>query len=276
MTYAEFEAKWIGKRVDVDGVYGYQCVDLVKAYIRDCYGIPNGAYGNAIDYWTRTAGVILTKFDKVSGSNAKRGDIVIMNGLTGNPYGHIGIATGAANGTSVEILEQNGSTGGGSGTGADAIRKRYISRSRVAGLLRPKELEMPIPDQDNYYWRYGQKLARQVRGRELSRDEFRKHLVGKADLTAVEILSDDPEADRALHAQDIGVIAVRDNWERQIYDLKAKTDELGKAVTLKDNEIKKLQAELAVQSSDTQLLNGFGEWLKKLIVRLGLSNKGDS
>jgi hypothetical protein len=31
-----------------------------------------------------------------------------------------------------------------------------------------------------------------------------------------------------------------------------------------------LKAQLAIQSDDTQLLNGFGTWLQKLIVRLGL------
>lgn len=95
---------------------------------------------------------------------------------------------------------------------------RYLGWSEtLSGVqLVTKEEDMTIPDADNYYWRYGQKLARQVRGRELSRDEFRAALVGKTDLNAVEILSDDSEADTMLHAQDVGVIAVQDNWEGQI------------------------------------------------------------
>lgn len=76
-----------------------------------------------------------------------------------------------------------------------------------------------IPDADNYYWRYGQKLAERLRGRQLSREEFRQHLVGKSDLTAIEILSDDPEADKAQDAQNLGFIAIRDNWEGQIKTL---------------------------------------------------------
>lgn len=138
MTYQEFENRWLGKRVDYDGVFGYQCVDLIKQYLRSRFGLRPGSWGNAIDYWRYTNPAILKKFDKVSSTNAKRGDIVILKGLSGNPYGHIGIATGRNTTTTVEILEQNGSTGGGSGTGKDAIRKRAVLKSRIAGLLRPK------------------------------------------------------------------------------------------------------------------------------------------
>lgn len=144
MTYREFEtyALRLG-RVDFDKVFGYQCVDLVKLYMYKRYKVPNGAYGNAIDYWYRTSNVVLQKFKKVAGSNAKAGDIVIFETnvtpmVKGMQPGHIGVATGGLTSTSVEILEQNGSSGGGTGTGGDAIRKRYKPRYRVAGLLRPR------------------------------------------------------------------------------------------------------------------------------------------
>ena len=133
-----FKNFWLGKVVDYDRVYGYQCVDLIKQYLNQNFGLAPGAWGNAIDYWTNTNGSILTKFDKVAGSDARTGDIVVFKGLAGNPYGHIGIATQNADGTNVTVLEQNGSTGNGAGKGGDAIRTRAIARSRVAGLLRPK------------------------------------------------------------------------------------------------------------------------------------------
>ncbi len=141
MTYNEFANKWIGKRVDTDGFpsYGkFQCVDLVKQYMSECYGVPYGAYGNAINYWTNTHPNILAKFNKVTGSAGQIGDIVVLKGLDGNPYGHIGMCTGGVSASSIEILEQNGSTGTGSGLAGNAIRKRYVPRYRVAGLLRPK------------------------------------------------------------------------------------------------------------------------------------------
>lgn len=141
MSYINFKNEWTGRRVDYDHVYAYQCVDLILQYIKQEYGIASGVWGNAIDYWTRPSAPLLTKFDLVSGSDARQGDIVVLYGLSGNPYGHIGICE-STSATTVKLLEQNGA-GSGTGTGKDAIGVyRDIPRSRVAGLLRPKA---PVP-----------------------------------------------------------------------------------------------------------------------------------
>jgi hypothetical protein len=140
MTYTQFKNKWLGKRVDYDHVYSYQCVDLIKQYLSERFGIKAGSWGNAIDYWYHTNAAILKKFDKLSTSKARQGDIVIFKGINGNPYGHIGVCDANVGTLSVNVntLEQNGSTGNGSGTGGDAIRVRGIPRWRVVGVLRPK------------------------------------------------------------------------------------------------------------------------------------------
>lgn len=140
MNFDSFMNEWLGRRIDYDKVYAYQCVDLILQYIYECYGIPSGVNGNAIDYWNNPSIPLLDKFDKLDGSDALQGDIVVLNGLPGNADGHIGIATGNVNASDVEILEQNGADGNGSGVGGDAIRTRYLPRSRVAGLLRPKDV----------------------------------------------------------------------------------------------------------------------------------------
>lgn len=70
--------------------------------------------------------------------------------------------------------------------------------------------------------------------------------------------------------QDSAGLLIETLWNNGGADLYAQTAELSRAVAIKDNEIKKLTAQLAVQSSDTELLNGFGAWLTKLIARLGL------
>lgn len=87
-----------------------------------------------------------------------------------------------------------------------------------------------IPDTDAYYWRYGQRLAERLRGRQLTREEFRKHLVGLTDLRAIEILADDPEADRIQEAQNVGVLALKDNWQGQIGTLQAQLSEVRQAL----------------------------------------------
>ncbi len=75
-----------------------------------------------------------------------------------------------------------------------------------------------IQDTDHEYGRWN-KLGYQIRGRGLSRDEFRASAVGRTWLSAIEILSDNKEADTTTRAQEIGQMAVRDNWEGQIYGL---------------------------------------------------------
>lgn len=114
-----------------------------------------------------------------------------------------------------------------------------------------------IPDADNYYWRYGQKLAEQVRGRQLSREEFRKYLVGQSDLRVVEILSDDPEATRTQQAQVVGQLAVKDNWQGQIYGLQdqlRKSNELIATLTAKADVSDSLQKKVDSLTAENQKL----------------------
>lgn len=143
MTFAEFKKMWLGRRVDTDNYPAnakYQCVDLVKRGLRDIHGVPFGAYGNAVAYWYRTAAPILKKFDQINSSAAKEGDIVVLKGVNGNAAGHIGWGMGKNYLLGfTQILEQNGSTGNGQGTGNDAVRVRWIPRTRVLGLLRRKK-----------------------------------------------------------------------------------------------------------------------------------------
>jgi len=142
MTYQQFKSKWLGKRVDYDRVYGFQCVDLIKQYLHECYGLRPGAWGNAVDYWLSPNPAILKKFDRIATNQTRAGDIVIFT--SSNRYGHVGIADGTTGWLNVPTLEQNGSTGNGSGTGGDAIRIRGIAKSRVMGVLRPKPATNPI------------------------------------------------------------------------------------------------------------------------------------
>lgn len=150
--------------------------------------------------------------------------------------------------------------------------------------------DMPIPDHDNYYGRYN-KLMVQVRGREMTRDEFRKNIVGVSDLTAVERISDNPESDRATEYQQ-WALANRASIEKQVSDLTSRVNQLsgevkGLAQTINEKqaeisslqdkaadlekENKELKAQLATcGGDDTELLNSFGEILRKIIARLGV------
>lgn len=125
--------------MDYDHRFNYQCVDLILQGLHDIHGIGSGVMGNAIQYWTNPSLALLDKFKQVSGSEAHKGDIVVLHGREGNAFGHIGWATGNINDTQLEILEQNGYDGSGNGLGDNVIRVRHVERHRVAGLLRPKK-----------------------------------------------------------------------------------------------------------------------------------------
>ncbi|HRF69921.1 MAG TPA: peptidoglycan DD-metalloendopeptidase family protein [Candidatus Pelethenecus sp.] len=139
-----------------------------------------------------------------------------------------------------------------------------------------------IPDQDNYYWRYN-KAMQNIRGRQMTREEFRKNFVGRSHLTMLEAMLDNPEADKATDYQQ-WALTNRASIEKRVIDLQNMVADLDKklkassenvAALTKANEelntkVKNLESQLAVQSEDTQLLNGFGEFLRKMIQRLGL------
>lgn len=163
--------------------------------------------------------------------------------------------------------------------------------------------DMPIPNTDDYYQRY-RKAMIYIRGRDMTRDEFNTNFVGSTDLRMLEAMLDNPEADIAHTWMQTGEVAVNDHWQQQISDLQAsKTDlqnqiialkaqlaaqpdntlDLTKQIAAKQAELDQvntnltqvqkdndaLKAQLAAQSGDTELLNGFGQWLQKLIARLG-------
>jgi len=135
MALNDFVNRWEGKRVDIDNYPEgaiYQCTDLTTVYLNEVFGLPIGAYGDAIEYWIKTKPSVLAKFDKVTDKSIRPGDIVIIDTAGTSPE-HIGVGLEGS-----QILEQNGQTGNGQGKGGDAIRKRKIDPSKVIGILRPK------------------------------------------------------------------------------------------------------------------------------------------
>jgi len=95
MNYDIFLNKWMGKSIDWDGMYGYQCVDLIAQYCVEM-GWPV-AYANAKD-WANHSALRNTHNWTVNNPSdfnqvPKRGDIIVWNGnLPGSGgYGHIAI-----------------------------------------------------------------------------------------------------------------------------------------------------------------------------------------
>jgi len=241
-----------------------QCVAFINLYTNDVFGVRYPITG--LSY----AGQFLDKpntrpdlFTQVRGtSGIKRGDIIVWGG---NP-GHVGIFL-QPSGNGFISQDQNWIP--------NKVTRVQHDWNNVIGYIRVKGEDM-IPDADNYYWRYGKKLASQVRGRELTRAEFSKYIAGKSDLRAVEILSDDPEADVAQNWQNVGRVAVQDNWngqittlQNQVQDKDSQISDLNIQLGNKDKEIADLKANVG-NGEDTTQLNALGSVLRWLLVRLGI------
>lgn len=135
--YSGFKNEWNGRRVDYDHVYAFQCVDPILQWCA-YNGIPNGVWGNAIDYANAPTVMFSNNFTRVTDGSKQPGDIIVLRGMPGNPYGHIGLRDNDLD----KFLEQNG-VGTGTGTGRDAIGVyRNIPYDRVVAVYR---LKAPVP-----------------------------------------------------------------------------------------------------------------------------------
>lgn len=207
------------------------------------FGVYDAAYSNypgsrhpgcdyGLPYRTPLIAAISGTAQVIDRGTAKTGrgrEVVITNGSTQVKYCHMdsfSISNGQV--TEGQVVGYSGFTGyvmdsaGNIGTiGGTHLHFETL----INGVYQNPEnqynqgaKDMPIPDQDNYFGRYN-KLMMQVRGRPMSRDEFRKNIVGVSDLTAVERISDNAESDRATDAQQ-WALANRTAVEKQIADLK--------------------------------------------------------
>jgi surface antigen len=148
MNHPQFIEKRLGKNIDYDNVFGYQCVDLVKQYINDVYAIEPGIF-----WWSANAGYESgspfanspKNFKKYSISDAnnvlpRQGDIIFRWPSGSNTYGHVAVVDILIGSTKIKVLEQNG-VWWGDGTGANAIRfKDYLLKNNVIWRYRYRKI----------------------------------------------------------------------------------------------------------------------------------------
>jgi hypothetical protein len=128
MTLQEFINKYIGKKLDFDGSYGNQCVDLYRFYVKEVWQKPQtpgviGAY-QILDR-------LPAGYDKfrVGQGIPQPGDVITWNqNLVLN--GHVAVVV-IANSQTFDAFQQNAPT-----TGAAANIGRYTYRN-VIGWFRP-------------------------------------------------------------------------------------------------------------------------------------------
>lgn len=131
--YKEFVERRLGKRIDYDKAYWYQCVDLIKQYADECLDMWKiGAIWNAknVPNWT-----FWKKFQKmyVSLDDIMQWDIIVR---TQWEYWHIGIVDHVI-WQKVRVLEQNWSwKNSWNGLWQNAIRIQEYKLSRYQVILR--------------------------------------------------------------------------------------------------------------------------------------------
>lgn len=147
MNHTEYVEKYLGRRVDNDAAFWYQCIDLARHYCSIVWEFATKAFGgSAIAWWENREKVFpgkryITGYPN-SSMDIKPWDIIIFKAdatlLHKKPwdkawksvkltkYGHVAVLhTYADNDGVVQVLEQNGGTWNGTWLGSDAIRIRW-------------------------------------------------------------------------------------------------------------------------------------------------------
>lgn len=103
MTIKRFICNNLGKKVDFDGKFGFQCVDLYRQYCKDVLEIPQTpAVEGAKDIWEKHGSL------KQSKDSFAVGDILIYDATPTNKYGHVCILVALLDSDTFVVLEQNG------------------------------------------------------------------------------------------------------------------------------------------------------------------------
>jgi hypothetical protein len=262
MTFPELSArtdafvtKWTGNHVTTDGAFPrsnpFQCWDLADQFGKEVVGNPilntrPGGNGGAVDCYRQFINPLPNYYTRhaLGTTEPRKGDNIIWNENVGSGDGHISIYLYATAGGFVSF-DQNWPLG-------SAPKKVIHTWANVLGFIRPitQEDEPMIADVDNEFGRWN-KLAYQIRGRSMSREEFRQAAVGRTWLQAMEILSDSAESDAATNAQNVGQVAIRDQWDQQIYGLQAQVGQL----KTQANELAKRPTQEALSQLQSGLQN---------------------
>jgi len=138
MYLDEFVKKYEGKKVDFDGAFGAQCVDLARQYWKEGQEIPEhtgpcSTTGGAKDLYLDYGKMPFEKkyFDRIP-KNKKfvLGDTLIWDSTKTNKYGHVAIFLGELN-NSLIVFEQDGFK-------QDGAKVTIRGKDGLLGALRKK------------------------------------------------------------------------------------------------------------------------------------------
>lgn len=135
MKIDQFIMTNIFRKVDFDGVYGAQCVDLFRQYCKDVLNIPHtGSVEGAKDIFLNYEKMPLEMkyFERLT-KEPVTGDVVVWNASKSNKYGHVAIVVGNMHGRDLLVFEQNGFQ-------QDGAKLVIRTIDNLLGYLRPKNV----------------------------------------------------------------------------------------------------------------------------------------
>lgn len=156
-TYDDWKNAVAGNGYNADGYYGCQCWDLTAEFWYNV-GFPTGYPRTGPNHYAEECWNVSRdvnagdKFDLIYNvEDLKRGDVIVWDGTTAFPTGHIGFADEDYNGTNtINVLGQNQGTGGTptpvvDPEGGTTANVKSLSLNNFAGAFRYKGWESSPP-----------------------------------------------------------------------------------------------------------------------------------
>lgn len=152
-SYQVFRDAILGNGYDLDGLFGEQCVDLPKLLAGNA-GRPSPYWksqpdGYAYEGWTNQASREYNAgnlFDLIyNKGDVKRGDVVVLNNTTTNPYGHIAFADSDWSPAQLTAMLVGQNQVNPSATVGHLTTLTLVDVSTFLGAFRFKAWEQPTP-----------------------------------------------------------------------------------------------------------------------------------
>lgn len=127
MTLTQFIRQNLGSKVDFDGKFGCQCVDLYRQYCADVLQVPQSPGVDGAKDIIDSPGQLSVTRDSIL-ADYSRGDVLVWGATDKNPYGHVAILVSVYNTKYFVVLEQDGFK-------QDGVKLAFRSRENLLGCL---------------------------------------------------------------------------------------------------------------------------------------------
>lgn len=127
MNLTAFINKYLGTKVDFDGKFGAQCVDLYRRYCADVLEVPQTPGVTGAKDIIKNPGVLSVTTENAL-ADYTRGDVLIWGATKANKYGHVAILVSIYNTKYFIVLEQDGFK-------QDGVKLAFRSRENLLGCL---------------------------------------------------------------------------------------------------------------------------------------------